>query len=134
MTIAHAVQIQSKTGYTRRYRVNESVYFYIRQLEAYIKSPNNSILLNRYPDRFQTTIRRLNMNACTTKHLNAVTAEYNTRFGTTVDNVDVDLFLRLSEWHGLRATDVTELHIENDDNNGDMRIISVANFEKCIVG
>lgn len=44
------LRIQSKNGNHNSFQVPEPVYIYVKQLEAYIKNPKQSKLLEAYPN------------------------------------------------------------------------------------
>ena len=49
---SYYVSVKDADGISNHHNVDERVYIYIRQLEAYIKNPKESGLKNAYPGRF----------------------------------------------------------------------------------
>lgn len=47
------IAIKDKRGEYKHYEVNENVYYYIRQLESYIRRPEMSKLKEVYCERFR---------------------------------------------------------------------------------
>ena len=50
--MASFISVKNKSGEYEHYEVPQEVYVYILQLEAYIRDPERSKLLEAYPDRF----------------------------------------------------------------------------------
>lgn len=48
----YIVSVKNKNGIYQQFKVPEEVYVYVKQLEAYIKSPNKSKLKEVYHERF----------------------------------------------------------------------------------
>lgn len=49
------VVVQNKDREDRRYDIPENVYYYIKQLEAYVRDLKSSSIKARYKDRFPET-------------------------------------------------------------------------------
>ena len=51
-TIGFTITVKNKIGEFKRYDISEDVYYYIKQLEGYIKDPDSSSIKQRYDKRF----------------------------------------------------------------------------------
>lgn len=57
--MSYYLSVKNKKNNFTGYEVPEEIYIYVKQLEAYINFPNESKLLEAYPDRFAVGTNRL---------------------------------------------------------------------------